>query len=287
MISYAQNGEDVLLARLFGSQPTGRYIDVGAGHPVEDSVTKHFYDVGWRGINIEPMAHEHEVLCRERPDDINLQLALSDHVGHATLYEGPLENRGASTLSRAIAESYHDQVFTPVEIEVTTLAEVCRKHPARTTDFLKIDVEGHEAAVIRGADWDTVRPRVLIVEATEPNSPHPAHDAWEPLLVEHHYRCVLFDGLNRFYVDADDSEAIDKLGVPLNVFDEYEPWVWTRQIEHAKRHIRDLETARSQAEDWATTLEHEVQNLVDEARTLDPARPTDTPDTPRRPDPST
>ena len=47
MISYAQNHEDVLLRRAFPDQDAGFYLDVGAAHPVIDSVTKHFYDRGW------------------------------------------------------------------------------------------------------------------------------------------------------------------------------------------------------------------------------------------------
>ena len=54
MVSYAQNHEDVLLRRVFPDEPNGFYIDVGANDPVRDSVTKHFYDRGWHGINIEP-----------------------------------------------------------------------------------------------------------------------------------------------------------------------------------------------------------------------------------------
>src|SRR5438477_8765804 len=40
MISYAQNFEDVLLARVFSAQTTGFYVDVGAHDPEIFSVTK-------------------------------------------------------------------------------------------------------------------------------------------------------------------------------------------------------------------------------------------------------
>ncbi|HZY84782.1 MAG TPA: hypothetical protein VFE78_08120, partial [Gemmataceae bacterium] len=53
MISYAQNGEDVLLGRLFGGQPDGFYVDVGASDPTDLSLTRHFYERGWRGVNVE------------------------------------------------------------------------------------------------------------------------------------------------------------------------------------------------------------------------------------------
>src|SRR5579863_744930 len=75
LVSYAQNGEDVLLGRAFGWQTDGFYIDVGANHPVNDSVTKAFYDRGWRGINIEP-GRVFEKLAAMRPRDVNLPIAL-------------------------------------------------------------------------------------------------------------------------------------------------------------------------------------------------------------------
>ena len=54
-ISYAQNFEDVILRRALKDIEKGFYVDVGAHDPVIDSVTKAFYDLGWRGINIEPV----------------------------------------------------------------------------------------------------------------------------------------------------------------------------------------------------------------------------------------
>src|SRR5438876_9312099 len=54
LISYAQNFEDVMLGRVFAGRKTGFYVDVGAADPVNLSVTKWFYDLGWSGLNIEP-----------------------------------------------------------------------------------------------------------------------------------------------------------------------------------------------------------------------------------------
>ena len=38
-MSYAQNLEDYHLWQAFADQPTGFYIDIGAGHPVADNVS--------------------------------------------------------------------------------------------------------------------------------------------------------------------------------------------------------------------------------------------------------
>jgi hypothetical protein len=42
LISYSQNNEDILLWRALKNVEKGFYIDVGANHPVDDSVTKLF-----------------------------------------------------------------------------------------------------------------------------------------------------------------------------------------------------------------------------------------------------
>ena len=60
MISYAQNFEDVILQRVFHACDQGRYVDIGGYDPRIDSVTKHFYDRGWSGVNVEPVERFHQ-----------------------------------------------------------------------------------------------------------------------------------------------------------------------------------------------------------------------------------
>ena len=61
IISYAQNFEDVLLWRALKQVRNGFYIDIGAQHPEHDSVSKLFYDHGWRGVHVEPTPRIAEV----------------------------------------------------------------------------------------------------------------------------------------------------------------------------------------------------------------------------------
>ena len=235
MISYAQNGEDAVLARLF-DRSTGFYVDVGAGHPVTDSVSKHFSDRGWRGMNIEPLPEEHALLCSARPRDINIRAAATDRTGRVALYPGPASNRGASTVVPHLAPpSGEDELpLAPIEVDAVRLMDLLDAHQVPPIDFLKIDVEGAESMVIGDVDWDVVRPRVIVVEATLPNTTTPSHEEWEPVLLRAGYRCVLFDGLNRFYAQVDDAEASRVLAVPANVFDDIEPWRWVTRVADAE-----------------------------------------------------
>jgi len=51
--SYSQEGEDLILLRIFEKKRIGFYVDVGSHHPFRFSNTYLFYRLGWRGINID------------------------------------------------------------------------------------------------------------------------------------------------------------------------------------------------------------------------------------------
>ena len=76
--SYSQEGEDMILRRIFEGKRRGFYVDVGAHHPRRFSNTYYFYKEGWRGINIEPNPEALKAFNLDRPKDINLQLGVSD-----------------------------------------------------------------------------------------------------------------------------------------------------------------------------------------------------------------
>lgn len=233
MISYAQNGEDVVLARLFDRQRTGRYVDVGASDPVDGSVTKHFYDRGWRGINIEPEPGTAEKLRQARPDDITLAVAAGDKPATVALHVVP-NAAGLSTVDGELAAWYRQEgtwSTREITVEQVTLSAVLEKYPGRV-DFLKIDVEGAERAVLAGTDLTRHRPRVVVVEATEPGTSIPSHGEWEPILIAAGYRCALFDGLNRFYAQADDAEALQVLAAPASTVDGFVHYTRRQDLDH-------------------------------------------------------
>jgi FkbM family methyltransferase len=219
-ISYAQNFEDVMLWRALGHVQAGRYIDVGAQDPVVDSVSKAFYEHGWRGIHVEPVPRYADMLRRDRPDETVLQLALSDQAGILEL--NVFEDTGLSTGVKEFADSHrtqhglvHRTVSTPMLPMRTAFASLA----GRPVHWLKIDVEGLEESVLRGWDSETLRPWIIVIEATVPMSTEVRYQGAEDILLAARYEFAYFDGLNRFYIAAEHPELKPAFSSPPNVFD--------------------------------------------------------------------
>jgi len=217
MVSYAGSAEDVMLRRFFGDQATGFYIDIGAHDPLIGSVTQHFFLSGWRGINIEPLPAFFQRLVAARPNDINLNVAVSENSGTLDLIVDHTEP-GLSTMTQDLADEYARAGHRLERIEVPTrpLGDIVREHCAgRTVDFLKIDVEGHELEILRGIDLSVWRPRVILIEAGY------KPEAWAPMIVSAGYILAGSDLWNRYYVRTEDAERADLLRCPANVTDHY------------------------------------------------------------------
>jgi FkbM family methyltransferase len=208
-LSYAQRYEDFHLWRCFGEQSGGFYIDVGAGHPVYDNVSFLFYLNGWRGLSVEPNPSLAALERAVRPRDVLYEGLAGTAPGEATLYL-QREFHGLSTTipeQAQIAEKELGQRAEPLRRPVTTLSLLCAEHGPAQIDFLKIDVEGAETDVLRGADFVRFRPKVIVIEAYKPITMEPAHGEWEPLLATHGYKTAWDDELNRYYV-ADEAEEL-------------------------------------------------------------------------------
>jgi FkbM family methyltransferase len=212
-LSYAQRFEDFHLWRCLGETPNGFYIDIGAGHPVYDNVSFAFYLAGWRGVCVEPNPALAALNRAVRRRDHLYEGLAGAAAGEATLYL-QREFHGLSTTVAEHAQTAAKEVGRQAEVvtlPVTTLAALCEQHAPPTYDFLKVDVEGAEADVLRGADFSRARPRIIMVEAIKPFSLAPAWDEWEPMLAKAGYAYVWDDELNRYYAAEEARGLAEKL----------------------------------------------------------------------------
>jgi FkbM family methyltransferase len=257
-ISYAQNLEDVMLYRALKHVECGFYIDVGAQHPVIDSVTKAFYDRGWRGINVEPVSRYYQLLVKNRPRDININLLVGEKEGELDFYEFP--ETGLSTVSKAYAERNSKEGFE-VSTHISkcnTLDTICRQQGVSIVHFLKIDVEGAEKEVLKGFSFDEVRPWILVIEATTPLSTQDVSHEWEPLVLSMDYEFVYFDGVNRFYLSIEHNDLKCHFQAPPNFFDDYIHSNENIALDQANNRIKELESHIKELESHIKELENHL-----------------------------
>jgi FkbM family methyltransferase len=221
-VSYSQNFEDVMLWRALKHISRGFYIDIGAWSPDLDSVTRAFYQDGWKGINIEPNPVFLDSYERRRPRDVNLCLALGDKTGETEMFF--VSNSGLSTINADYAYEYNQaglEIRTS-HVKVDTLQNIWEQYVGENeVHFLKIDVEGFEAQVLKGNDWGKNRPWILLIEATRPGCPIPSYQDWEPILISNNYLMAYADGLNRYYIAKEHQDLLDAFKYPPNVFDNF------------------------------------------------------------------
>lgn len=170
-LSYSQDGEDMVLRRLFGGRRRGFYVDVGAHDPYRFSNTCYFHRQGWRGINIDPNPDTIKAFRRERASDVNVCVGVSDCPGELSFhfFNEPALNTFDVNLAAERVKLPGYRLLEKRNVSVRRLDELLREHLplGQSIDFLSIDVEGMDLAALRSNDWTRFRPSLLLVEARQ------------------------------------------------------------------------------------------------------------------------
>lgn len=197
--SGSQYLEDIFIDSIFRGKKNGFYVDVGANDPNELSNTKRFYDFGWSGINVEPNVKMHELLCRERSRDINLNVGIGAGPAELIFYE-----LSPDTLSTFNSKSALDSVknnsaslISEKKIRVIPLSEVFKEFArGNHIDFLSVDSEGYEYEILNSNNWSLYRPTAIIVEVNQDEGMNILR-----YLNDQSYVMVYYNGTNAIFAD--------------------------------------------------------------------------------------
>ena len=199
----------------------GFYIDIGAQDPVINSVSLAFYEHGWRGVHVEPVPDYATKLRAARPDEEVVQAAIGKKKGNIEFFV--IANTGMSTGDETIARQHRENGFdiNKVQVPCLPLSMLLDAHKDKDIHWLKIDVEGMERDVIDSWLPSAVRPWIVVVESTLPNSPVSTHATWEKPLLKLGYVFLYFDGLNRYYISREHPELKKDFGLKLRIFRQF------------------------------------------------------------------
>lgn len=91
-------------------------------------------------------------LARERSGLTCHHLGVGDSAGVVTLYDrADLQGSTHASLYEEVISKVHKKEVATVDVNLITLDEIASREDIDRIDFLKVDTEGHELAVLRGA----------------------------------------------------------------------------------------------------------------------------------------
>jgi len=167
--AYSQDGEDLILNRLFENQANGLYVDIGAHHPFRYSNTYLLYLKGWHGINVDPLPGSKRLFDKYRPRDINIECAIAEVAGAMTYYQ--FNEPVLNTVCPDLAQERDGwlgryRLTSSIQVATTPLSKVLESHvPDKCViDLLSIDAEGFDETILKSNDWSRFRPTLVLVE---------------------------------------------------------------------------------------------------------------------------
>ncbi len=166
--SYAQCGEDLLLRCLFHllriQHPT--YLDIGAHHPTDLSNTYLFYQTGSQGVCVEPDPTLIKAFHAKRPNDKSLNIGISSgDSGQLSffVFDDPTLNTFSETVKVEQIEAGRILKQT-LTIPVLSINEVIREHFPLPPNFVSLDTEGMDLAILESLDFERYRPEAFCIE---------------------------------------------------------------------------------------------------------------------------
>ena len=157
--SYSQAGEDAVLTFLFADKKIQKisYLDIGTNIPDYGNNTYLFYNRGSRGVCVEADASLIPAIKEKRPEDIVLHLGVNLTDGEESEADFYVFNEPAlNTFDREEALARQSQgtfkIVRTDKVKLVSLAQIIERYCEGLPDFLSIDIEGLDLAVLKAVD---------------------------------------------------------------------------------------------------------------------------------------
>jgi FkbM family methyltransferase len=170
---YSQLGEERVLLNVLERMDQARlnraYLDIGAFHPLRGSNTFRLYQMGWRGVVVDPNPAKIARFRTLRPDDVGLAMAvvpdtwIGDEVVMAAVH-GNDARESVQSGREARARDHGARVsYRAPAIRISQLLDLCRERVG-VPAVLNLDIEGLEWPVVRDMDLAANPVALLCIE---------------------------------------------------------------------------------------------------------------------------
>ena len=158
---HAHVDETAVVARLLGDRRGRRHVMLDVGAHIGTSAI-HFHSLGWTVYCFEPdAANRKRLIARyDGQDTVHIDpRAVSDEVARSVPFFSSTVSTGISSLA-----PFHATHRESDRVDVTTIGAIAQEQGIARVDFLKIDVEGLDLAVLKGVPWNDLKPDVIECE---------------------------------------------------------------------------------------------------------------------------
>jgi FkbM family methyltransferase len=168
-----QAGQDLVAYLYFRGKREGFFLDIGAHDGRTYSNSFVFEQLGWRGACVEPLPGVFERLRQNRRCDCyRAALAPSSDPEAAFIHAVGVDT--LSGLESEMAAGHGDWILREggrperLLVQAISFCELMARYPdRRSIDFLSLDVEGAELAILRTVDFDRYPIGLITVECVE------------------------------------------------------------------------------------------------------------------------
>lgn len=167
---YSHAKEELVIRDFFQDRRGGFFLDVGCGHPINDSNTYYLEKhLGWSGIGVDGLPELARRWKRFRPASRFFNFIVTDHADTVeTFYRAALSD--VSSIEDPGKVPGHTGVSSEkIRVPTTTLTKLLERNNVARIDFLSMDIEGAEPLALAGFDIARFQPQLACVEAKPDN----------------------------------------------------------------------------------------------------------------------
>jgi FkbM family methyltransferase len=210
--SFSQQGEDLILDRIMSRilkwslNEERIYVDVGAYHPIDFSVTYLLYLRGWKGIVFDPSSRTQKLFQRWRRNDIFIKGVVGEEDYQDVDFYFSRASIGEQSLtgSKYPPKDKDMNNFYKTTFKQVNLNNELRRNGFKKIHFLNIDVEGAELEILRTFEFQYFKPSVLAIEIHTSNLEEVMLSEEYKIVKHHGYAFVGSAVITHFFVRIDD-----------------------------------------------------------------------------------
>ena len=189
---HGEFAEDIFINRVFKSVNSGFYIDIGAYHPFKGSLTNLLFKKGWRGMNIDISRESIDLFKIARPNDLNINCAITNFNGETYYYQNSEINQQNSLL-----KSNDNQ--KKVKVNAFTLNELIKIKKIDQCDYLNVDTEGNEIDILQNIKFDVIQPLLVSIEDNSFDLQNINKKKIIDLMMKQNYQMINIIGVTMFF----------------------------------------------------------------------------------------